>query len=177
MILGVFKLLVKNSTSLEYDENCMRRSVRAATYSSMIAVAAFVLVSPLLAQNNSCKRFLIENSQLPHYPPIAHAAHMEATIRFKISVPVTGEPEITFLDGPSKGVWQTLVSNARDYLAGRKYGWFEGGRPEACSYIASVEYRIIPGEIDAPNNFIRVTVFDEKRTLIEVKPTVLTTNY
>lgn len=155
----------------------MDRSLRGTVYSVTIAFWALFLAAPLLAQNSPCKRFLIEDTRLPVYPPIAHAAHMEATIRFKILVPVAGEPEVTFLDGPSKGVWQTLISNARDYLTGRKYGWFEGNHREACSYIASVEYRIIPGEIEAPNNFTRVTVFDEKHTLIEVRPTVPTVNY
>lgn len=155
----------------------MDRSLRGAVYSVTFAVLAMFLAAPLLAQNNPCKRFSIEDTHLPVYPPIAHAAHMEATIRFKISVPVTGEPKITFLAGPSKGVWQTLVSNARDYLAGRKYYWLEGDHSEACSYLASVEYRIIPGDVDPPNNFLRVTILDETHTLIEVKPTKPTVTY
>jgi hypothetical protein len=102
---------------------------------------------------------------------------MEATFRFSVFVPKTGEAEITFLDGPSQGVWQILVNNARAYLANRKYGWFEGDQRANCSYTASVEYRIIPGFVDAPNNFIRVTVFDETHTLVEVKATTLTVTY
>jgi hypothetical protein len=140
-------------------------------------VAATALASPLLAQEATCGRFLINDTKLPTYPPIARAAHMTATIRFKVFIPLQGEPQISFLDGPSKGVWQMLVTSAHDYLAARTYGWFEGAQPKPCSYVASVEYRQIPGELDAPNNFLRITVIDEAHTIVEVKPTTPTVNY
>jgi hypothetical protein len=142
-----------------------------------ISIISIALPSALIAQDRSCEKFSIQDVKLPTYPPIARAAHMEAVMRFKVLVPASGESEITLLDGPSKGAWQILVANAREYLSNRKYGWFEGDHKESCSYTVSVEYRIIPGEADPPNNFTRVTVIDETRTLIEVKPTKPTVMY
>ena len=153
--------------------NSMSQSLRYA----WLSLAICIPVSPLYAQPATCKDFSVEESKLPFYPPIAHAAHMEATIRFKVIVPLSGEPQLTFLDGPSQGVWQTLIHNAHDYLDARKYGWFEAAHREPCSYIAAVEYRFTPGEVSPPNNFKRVTVFDETRTVVEVKSTTPTGMY
>lgn len=155
----------------------MNLSLRIASPSAYLFGAIVVLTSPLFSQDAKCKRFFIEDTRLPTYPPIARAAHMEATLRFKVLVPPTGTPQISFMEGPNQGVWQILVTNARDYLTARTYGWLEGSHTEACVYVATVEYRIIPGEVTAPNNFTRVTVFDETHTLVEVKPTTPTVNY
>ena len=129
------------------------------------------------AQSPKCEPFLMQDTQLPVYPPIARAAHMSATIRFTIEIPEQGEAKLTFLDGPSKGVWQMLVGSARDYLTARKYGWMEGKQPKPCTYTASVEFRQVGKEIAAPNNYLRVTVEDAMHTIVEVRPTVPTVNY
>jgi hypothetical protein len=136
-----------------------------------------LVVLPVRAQNPSCKPFMMWDTQLPVYPPIARAVHMSATIRFTIEIPAKGEVKLTFLDGPSKGVWQTLVQSARDYLSARKYGWMEGEHPKPCTYIASVEFRQAGEEIAAPNNYLRVTIEDAMHTIVEVKPTIPTVNY
>jgi len=145
--------------------------------SALILLALSLLASPSFSQVATCKRFLMWDTQLPNYPPIARAANMSATMRFTVVVPVEGEAQVSFLDGPDKGVWQTLVKSARDYLSARKYGWFEGEHPKPCSYIASVEFREAGEAISSPNNFLRVTIEDEKHTIVEVKPTVPTANY
>jgi hypothetical protein len=140
-------------------------------------LAAVVVVTPAVSQTTQCKPFTMLDTQLPVYPPIARAPRMSATIRFTVEIPVQGEAKLTFLDGPSKGVWQVLVKSAREYLAGRRYGWMEGVNPKPCVYVASVEFRQAGEEIAAPNNFLRVTVEDAMHTLVEVKPTISTINY
>lgn len=123
----------------------------------------------LEAQNVTCKNMSIKDTHLPTYPPIARLAHMQGTIRFSIHVPVQGKAEIKYLDGPNQGVFQTLVANAGEYAAGRKYGWPFGDHHDACDYVLAVEYRIVAPEVNPPNNFLRVTVIDESHTLIEAR--------
>jgi hypothetical protein len=138
---------------------------------------AVAMACPSFSEVASCKRFSVWDAQLPEYPAIARAAHMTATIRFTVVVSAEGEARLSFLDGPNKGAWQMLVKTAHDYLSARKYGWLEGEKPRPCSYIASVEFRQVGTAVDPPNNFIRVTVIDERHTIVEVKPTVPTVNY
>lgn len=149
-----------------------RRTVKKLVLLILVSVA-----SPLISQVPTCKRFLAQNTQLPNYPPIARAAHMSGTIRFTVIIPLTGAPNLVFLDGPHEGVWQTLVTSAHDYLASRKYGWFEAQESKPCSYIASVEFRQSGEALPPPNNYLRVTVIDETHTVVEVKPTVSTVSY
>ena len=135
------------------------------------------LPTVLSAQEAKCKPFLFEDAGLLTYPPIARAAHMEATMHYRVVVPVTGESQVSFVDGPNRGVWKVLADNAREYLAARKYKWFEGQR-EPCSYIASVEYRFMKTKpVDPPNNFLRITVIDATHTLVEAKLTVNSVQY
>lgn len=144
---------------------------------TLLLPALLLVALPAFSQTPKCKRFMMWDTQLPVYPAIARAANMSATIRFTVEVPAEGEAQLSFLDGPSKGVWQTLAKSAHDYLSARKYGWFEGEHPKPCSYIASVEFREAGEAINSPNNFFRVTVEDEMHTVVEVKPTVPTVNY
>jgi hypothetical protein len=130
---------------------------------------------PSLAQAPTCKRFKVADAQVPVYPPIARAASMSATIRFTVELAANGKAQVSFLDGPSKGVWQMLVKSAHDYLSAREYTWFDGGQPKPCSYVASVEFRVNGKAVEPPNNFFQVTVEDETRTVVEVRPTVPTT--
>ena len=102
---------------------------------------------------------------------------MSATIRFAVWIPMQGEATVTFLDGPNKGVWQTLVKSARDYLSARKYGWIEDEHPKPCTYIASVKFRQAGKEIAAPNKYFSVTIEDAMHTIVEVRPTTPTANY
>jgi hypothetical protein len=102
---------------------------------------------------------------------------MSATIRFTVTIAATGEPKLTFLDGPHQGVWQTLVTSAHDYLVSRKYVWFDGPQPKPCIYTASVEFRQSGQPIEPPNNYLCVTVIDETHTIVDVKPTVPTVSY
>jgi hypothetical protein len=155
----------------------MNQSREWVKLSALIFCLAVAPPASMLAQDPTCKRFVIQDGHMPSYPPIAHAAHMEATMRFRVTVPQNGSPEITFLSGPSQGIWQSLVTNAQNYLSDRKYWWSEGTSRAACSYTATVEYRFISGELDPPNNFLRVTVMDETHTLVEVKSTTPTVNY
>jgi hypothetical protein len=48
----------------------------------------------------------------PVYAPIARAANMPARIRFTGEVTEEGKAQLSFLDGPGKGVWQTLGKSA-----------------------------------------------------------------
>ena len=157
--------------------NCMNLNFRETKQAAYFCGLALAFASPISAQERNCGRSSIRDARLPTYPPIARAAHMEATLRFRVSVRPRGTPLITLLEGPNQGVWQILVTNAHDYLAARTYEWFEGSRTETCNYVATVEYRIIPGNVSAPNNFMRITVLDELHTLVEVKPTIPTANY
>lgn len=150
--------------------------IRQARNLSLLLPALLAVLS-VSAQSPPCKPFSMWDTQLPVYPPIARAAHMSATIRFTIEIPVQGEAKLTFLDGPSKGVWQMLVGSAHDYLSARKYGWMEGEHPKPCTYTASVEFRQSGKEVAAPNNYFRVTVEDATHTIVEVKPTIPTVNY
>ncbi len=102
---------------------------------------------------------------------------MTGVFRFKVTFPAHGEPLVSFLDGPNQNAWQMLVASAHEYIASKKYWLADGTQPKSCSYIASVEYRQLPEQVDDPNNFFRVTVIDEAHTLIEVKPTTPTVNY
>lgn len=70
-----------------------------------------------------------------------------------------------------------LVASGREFIESRRYGWITGGEHHACSYIAEVEYRVLPEEVDSPNNFMRFTDLDLGHTLIEVKATKPTVNY
>lgn len=150
--------------------------IRQARNFSML-LAALLLALPISAQSPPCKPFLMWDTVLPAYPPIARAAHMAATVRFTIEIPIQGDAKLTFLEGPSKGAWQMLVGSAHDYLSARKYGWMEGDHPKPCSYTASVEFRQSGKEVAAPNNYLRVTVEDAMHTIVEVKPTIPTVNY
>lgn len=124
-----------------------------------------------------CKDLSIHDTRLPIYPVIARAAHMEGIIRFNIHLSDSGIAQVQFLDGPSKGAFGMLLSNAQDYANGRQYGWVTGGHHDPCNYTLAVEYKIIGPEVPAPNNFLRVTVIDAEHTLVEAKPTVPTVNY
>ncbi len=101
---------------------------------------------------------------------------MAGNWQYRIEVNSEGKSNVTLISGKQQGVWNILNSAARTYLASREYSWSEGNsRP--CSYSVEVEYRILPEEIPAPNNFFRVTVWDEGRTLVEIKSTTPTVNY
>jgi hypothetical protein len=121
------------------------------------------------AQNPSCKDLSINDTKLPIYPPIARLAHMQGTIRFRIHLSSDGKTEVEYLDGPNKGAFATLLTNAREYAADRQHGWTTGGQHLDCDYTLAVEYRIVLPEVDPPNNFLRVTVIDEGHTLIEAR--------
>jgi len=70
-----------------------------------------------------------------------------------------------------------FVASGREFIESRRYGWVTGGQHSACSYTAEIEYRILCEEVDAPNNFMRVTDTDLGHTLVEVKATKPTVNY
>lgn len=140
-------------------------------------LALFSCASFALAQGSSCVDVGIFDTRLPTYPPIARAAHMQGVFRFTVVVHPDGHSDVSFLDGPSKGVFQILVASSREFLEGRRYGWATGGDHQACQYTAEVEYRMLPEEVDSPNNFMRVTDIDLSHTLVEVKATKPTINY
>jgi hypothetical protein len=102
---------------------------------------------------------------------------MSATIRLTVVIPVEGEAQVSFLDGPDKGVWQTLCQKFSRLSLCKKVRVVRRGTPKPCSYIASVEFRQVGKPINVQNNFLRVTVEDERHTIVEVKPTVPTVNY
>jgi hypothetical protein len=95
---------------------------------------------------------------------------MQEIIRFNIHLSSTGEAKISYLDGPNKGAFEMLVTNAKDYAEGRQHGWITGGTHQPCDYTLAVEYSIVTPAVDPPNNFLRVTVIDEGRTLVETRP-------
>jgi hypothetical protein len=133
--------------------NSLKESSGVALRWLCTAVAAIALSTPLYAQIPTCKGFLAKDGGLPSYPPIARTAHIQATLRFKIVVPRSGNPQISLLQGRN------------------------GGHREACSYIAEVEYRMGPEFVDPPNNFLRVTVIDENHTLVEVRARTVPPSY
>ena len=124
-----------------------------------------------LAQHSNCADVQIFESKLPIYPPIARAAHLQGIIQFMVDVYPDGHSDVRFLDGPDKGVNQVFVASGREFIGSRRYGWATGGEHPACSYTAKIEHRILPEEVDAPNNFLRVTDSDLGNTLVEVKAT------
>jgi hypothetical protein len=69
-----------------------------------LLLPALLVALPVRAQSPPCKPFMVWDTQLPAYPPIARAANMSARIRFTVEIPVQGEAKLIFLDGPSKGV-------------------------------------------------------------------------
>lgn len=150
----------------------------AALTSAFFAIAVtLALTSFAVAQNSNCVGVQIFESKLPIYPPIARAAHMQGIFHFMVDVYPDGHSDVRFLDGPSKGANQVFVASGREFIASRRYGWATGGEHQACSYTAEVEYRMLPEEEDAPNNFMRVTDIDLSHTLVEVKATKPTVNY
>jgi hypothetical protein len=102
---------------------------------------------------------------------------MQGIFHFEVLVYPDGHSEVRILDGPSKGAFQVFSASAREFLESRRYGWHTTGEQHACSYTAEVEYRMLAEEVDAPNNFLRVTDIDLGHTLIEVKATKPTVNY
>jgi hypothetical protein len=143
----------------------------------LVGLALAALTASCYAQVPPCKPFLITDTQIPTYPPLARVAHMTGTIRFTVLIAADGKAQISFLDGPNENAWQMLVSSAREYLSARKYGSFERSQPTPCTYTASVEYRIVGKPVDSPNNFMRVTVLDASHTVVEVKPTIEKPDY
>ena len=124
-----------------------------------------------LAQHPNCTDVQIFESNLPIYPPIARAAHLQGIFHFMVDVHPDGHSDVRFLDGPNKGATRVFVASAREFIESRRYGWATGGEHAACSYTAEIAYRILPEEVDAPNNFMRVTDSDLSHTLVEVKAT------
>ena len=144
---------------------------------SLLSCALLLVTLSSLAQTPTCKRLIVRDTRFPAYPPIARAANMSATIRFRVEVAADGKAQLSFLDGPRNGVWQTLVKSARDYLSAREHQWVDGEHPKSCSYIAAVEFRETGKAITWPNNYFRVTIEDETRTVVEVRPTTPTVLY
>jgi hypothetical protein len=96
---------------------------------------------------------------------------MQGVFRFTVVVHPDGHSDVGFLDGPNKGMLQLFVASSREFIESRRYGWATGGEHKTCRYIAEVEYRMLPEEVDLPNNFLRVTDIDLSHTLVEVKTT------
>jgi len=130
-----------------------------------------------LAQVSSCADVAIFDPKLPIYPPITRVAHMQSIERFSVVVHPDGHSDISFLDGPSKGMFQVFIASSREFLESRRYGWVTVGEHQACTYIAEIEYRMLPEQADSPNNFMRVTDIDLAHTLVEVKDTKPTITY
>jgi len=130
-----------------------------------------------LAQHPNCTDVQIFESKLPIYPPIARTAHMQGVFHFMVDVYPDGHSDVRFLDGPSEGANQVFVASGREFIESRRYGWVTGGEHPTCSYPSEIAYRILPEEVDAPNNFMRVTDSDLGHTLVEVKATKPTINY
>jgi hypothetical protein len=149
----------------------MHRRFRPFIFAAALTLAS--LAASAQTQEPACKNFHISDPQFPTYPPIARAAHVQGTFSFRVTVPASGVPKVTYLDGPNVGVWQFLLTGAQSFLVARRYSW-DTAQPLPCTYTASVEYRILAGNLDAPNNFFRVTILDESHTLIEIKPTTPT---
>jgi len=124
-----------------------------------------------ISQDPICVDVAVFESKLPIYPPIARAAHMQGVFHFAVVVHPDGHSDVRFLDGPSKGANQVFVESGRAFIESRRYGWATVGEHHACRYTAEVEYRILPEEVVAPNNFMRVTDVDLSHTLVEVKAT------
>ena len=155
------------------------------TSSGHRSVALRILVWAMLAaisfavsgQPPRCTDVQMSELKLPLYPPIAHAAHVQGVFHFAIVVYPDGHSDVRFVDGPNKGVFQMLVASSRAFIESRRYSWVTGGEHHACTYTAEVEYRILPEEVDAPNNFLRVTDSNLGHTLVEVKATKPTAMY
>ncbi|HUD56865.1 MAG TPA: energy transducer TonB [Terracidiphilus sp.] len=124
-----------------------------------------------LAQHPNCADVQIFESKLPIYPPIARAARMQGVFHYSVVVHPDGRSDVRFVDGPSKGAFQVFVTTGREFIESRRYGWATVGENQTCSYTAEVEYRMLPEEVDMPNNFMRFTDLDLGHTLIEVKAT------
>jgi hypothetical protein len=140
-------------------------------------LALFSCTGVAWAQGAKCVDVGIFESKLPIYPPIARAAHMQGVFHFMVVVDPDGHSDVRFLDGPSKGAFQVLVASGREFIESRRYGRADGGEHQVCSYIAEVEYRMLPEEAESPNNFMRVTDIDLGHTLVEVKATRPAVNY
>ena len=134
--------------------------------------------SPALGQDHpNCVDVEVFESKLPIYPLIGRTAHMQGVFHFAVIVHPDGDSDVRFLDGPSKGAFQVFVASSRAFIESRRYRWATSGEHHACSYTAEVEYRILPEEVDAPNNFMCVTAADLGHTLVEVKATKPTVSY
>ncbi|MEO6816758.1 MAG: hypothetical protein ABI177_08640 [Edaphobacter sp.] len=123
----------------------------------------------LNAQDASCINMAVQDTRLPVYPPIARLANVQGTIRLKIHISPQGDADIKYLSGPNQGIFHSLVINAQEYIAGRKYQWIADEPRGGCDYTLDVEYRIVAPAVDPPNNFLRVTILDEGHTLVEAR--------
>ena len=136
---------------------------------SLLLTIAVELALTLCAHASTCTNLVVEDRMMPSYAPIARAAHVQGAVRFEVHVDGAGTSEIKLLEGP-----RLLSGAAEDYISARRHLWATGGEHEACSYIATVEYRLISSDSDSANDFHRVTVLGPEYALVEaqnVKPT------
>lgn len=134
-------------------------------------LAIICCTNSAFAQHPSCSEVQGFESSVPIYPPIARAAHLQGTFQFAVDVYPDGHSDVRFLNGPSKGMNHLFVVSGRKFLESRRYGWVTGGEHHVCTYKAEIEYRFRPGEVNFPNNFMRLTDVDLSHTIVEVKAT------
>ncbi len=148
--------------------NFMSRSLKKtpivglAFFILLIAVALFP--QTLRAQESACGDLRFEDRQMPTYPPIAKAAHIQGIVNFEVHLDINGNSEIKLLDGA-----HFLTGGATNYMAARRHYWLTDGEHKSCTYLTKIEYRIIQPESDASNNFHRVTVLGPGYALVETQ--------
>jgi hypothetical protein len=115
-----------------------------------------------------CTDFTIQDV-MPVYPPIARSAHIEGTVKLQVTIDANRLANIELVAGT-----RFIAGAAEDFISSRRYAWNSASLVLPCEYTTEVEYRMIPGESDERNDFLRVTTLGVGHTLIEVqliKPT------
>jgi len=118
----------------------------------------------------TCTDFAIHDA-MPVYPPIARAAHVGGIVKLQVTIDANRQTNVELIDGP-----RLLAGAAEDFILSRRHTWNSASLVLPCEYTAEVEYRVIPGESDQRNDFLRVTTLGIGHTLIEVEPIKPTCN-
>jgi len=106
---------------------------------------------------------------MPVYPPIGRAAHSQGTVKLKVSIDENRYANVELIFGT-----RLIAGAAEDFIDARRYTWSSANPALPCEYETEVEYRIVAGESDERNDFLRVTILGVGYTLVEaqlIKPT------
>jgi hypothetical protein len=111
-----------------------------------------------------CKDFSEWDVVAPSYSPIGRAAHIEGTVKMHLTIDEHQHATVEITSGPK------MLAGAAKYLVeNREYAWNYGTPTLPCEYDTEVEYRLVTGQSDTGNSFLRVTILGPAHTLIEAQ--------